>query len=151
MKIFAAGKVSPIFNKNKCRSSHSQMIFKIHALKNFAMFIGKHLCWSLFLIKLQALRCFSVNIAKFLGAAFYIEPFRWLLLQIMCFTLYFQKGVAEYIVAIHYIVVSFWNLKSISFALFAFIHCATRSHSLYHLLPFVITCSYSVYHSSVFL
>ena len=28
-------------------SSHSQMFFKIVVLKNFANFIGKHLCWSL--------------------------------------------------------------------------------------------------------
>ena len=40
----------------KCRSSRSQMFFKIGALKNFANFKGKHLCWSLFLIKLQAPR-----------------------------------------------------------------------------------------------
>ena len=30
------------------------MFFKIGALKNFANFIGKHLCWSLFLIKSQS-------------------------------------------------------------------------------------------------
>ena len=30
------------------------MFFKIGALKNFAYFTGRHLCWSLFLIKLQA-------------------------------------------------------------------------------------------------
>ena len=41
-------------------------------LKNFAILLGKHLCWSLFLIMLQAFRpglqhrCFRVNIAKFL-------------------------------------------------------------------------------------
>ena len=29
------------------RSSHSQMFFKIDALKNFANLTGKHLCWSL--------------------------------------------------------------------------------------------------------
>ena len=29
------------------------MIFKIGVLKNFAVFTGKHLCWSLFLITLQ--------------------------------------------------------------------------------------------------
>ena len=48
------------------------MFFEIGALKNFAIFTGKHLCWSL-LIKLQAEslaerlqhRCFHVNIAKF--------------------------------------------------------------------------------------
>ena len=38
------------------RSSLSQMFFKIGVLKNFANFIGKHQCWSLFLIKLQAWR-----------------------------------------------------------------------------------------------
>ena len=58
------------------RSSRSQAFFKIDALKNFAIFTGKHLCWSLFLIKLQAFsrgtlsknrlqhRHFHVNIAK---------------------------------------------------------------------------------------
>ena len=40
----------------KCRSRHSQMFFKIGVLKNFAIFIGKHLCWSLFLIKLRKLQ-----------------------------------------------------------------------------------------------
>ena len=32
------------------------MFFKIDILKNFVNFTAKHLCWSLFLIKLQALR-----------------------------------------------------------------------------------------------
>ena len=36
------------------RSCLSQMFFKIVVLKNFANFIGKHQCWSIFLIKLQA-------------------------------------------------------------------------------------------------
>ena len=35
------------------RSSHSQMFFKVSVLKIFAIFTGKHLCWILFLIKLQ--------------------------------------------------------------------------------------------------
>ena len=39
---------------NIIRSSASQMFFKIGALKNFAIFTGKPLYWSLFLIKLQA-------------------------------------------------------------------------------------------------
>ena len=38
------------------RGSHLQMFFKIGVLRNFAIFTGKHLCWSLFLIKLQTLR-----------------------------------------------------------------------------------------------
>ena len=36
------------------RSSCSQMFFKVGVLKNFAIFTGEHLCWNLFLIKLQA-------------------------------------------------------------------------------------------------
>ena len=58
------------------------MYSKIGALKTFAKFTGKHLCWSLFLIKLQTLsagpqpcnfiknglqhRCFPMNLLKFL-------------------------------------------------------------------------------------
>ena len=34
------------------RSSRSPMFLKIGALKKFAIFTGKHLCWGLFLIKL---------------------------------------------------------------------------------------------------
>ena len=37
-----------------CRNPHSQMFFKIGALKSFAIFAGKHLWWRFFLIKLQA-------------------------------------------------------------------------------------------------
>ena len=38
------------------RNCFPQVSFKIAGLKNFAIFTGKHLCWSLFLIKLQAFR-----------------------------------------------------------------------------------------------
>ena len=62
--------------------SRSQRFFKIGVLKNFAIFTGKHLCWRLFLIKLQYWRlafllkktlqhnCFPMNIARFLKTAF---------------------------------------------------------------------------------
>ena len=42
------------FESIKFRSSRSQMSFKIEVFKNFAMFTGKHLYWSLFVIKLPA-------------------------------------------------------------------------------------------------
>ena len=60
------------------RSSHPEVFYKKAVFRNFAIFTGKHLCWSLFFKKLafcQACnftkkrlqyRCFSVNIAKFL-------------------------------------------------------------------------------------
>ena len=44
------------------------MFFKIGALKSFAIFTGKHLCWS-HLERLQH-RCFPVKFAKFLRTPF---------------------------------------------------------------------------------
>ena len=67
------------------------MFFKIGVLKNFAIFTGKHLCWSLFLIKphdsspatllkRDSYTGVPVNIAKFLRTSFFIEHLWWLLL-----------------------------------------------------------------------
>ena len=50
-----------IQNTSRGRSSRLQMIFKIDVLKDFAIFTGKHLCWSLFLIMLQALISASLS------------------------------------------------------------------------------------------
>ena len=103
-----------------------------------------------------------------------MEQLRWLLLQMFCFTLYIQKDVAEHIVGIHWIIVLFWNLKSLSFA---FIHfhsfwqslsfvvpplslvvtrchslplvatrCITRCHSLYYSLSFIVFRCTTCYH-----
>ena len=69
--------------QNEFSSGCSQIFFKIAILEKFAIFTGKHLCRSLFLIKLQALdlqldlkkriqhRCFPMNNAKFLITVFY--------------------------------------------------------------------------------
>ena len=43
-------------NLSKFRSSHRRYSMKIGVPKNFANFTGKHLCRSLFLIRLQALK-----------------------------------------------------------------------------------------------
>ena len=58
------------------------MFFKLSVLKNFVIFTGKYLCWNLLKKRLQY-RCFSGNIAKFLGTPFlqnmssgYSEKFR---------------------------------------------------------------------------
>ena len=62
------------------RSSHQRCSIKQTALENFAIFTGKHLCRSLFFVKVASLRpetlfkkrlqhrCFLVNIKKFLRA-----------------------------------------------------------------------------------
>ena len=44
------------FRKSYFRSTHQRCSVKKGNLKNFANFKGKHLCWSLFLIKLQVLK-----------------------------------------------------------------------------------------------
>ena len=59
------------------RSSHQMCSVKISVLKNLTIFMGKDLCWSLFLMNLQSFRpatslkglkhsCFPVNVAKIL-------------------------------------------------------------------------------------
>ena len=63
----------------KRSNSRSQMFYKIDALKNLAIFTGKHLCWRFFLInfikkRLQH-RCFPVNIAKCLSTTFYMVEY----------------------------------------------------------------------------
>ena len=53
LKIF--GNSSTIF-----RSSHWKCSIRKAILKNFVIFTGKHLCWGLFLLKLQAFRPLTV-------------------------------------------------------------------------------------------
>ena len=76
------------------RSSRSQLFFKIHVLKNFAIFTRKHLCWSPcffnkvyqnFIKKRCRHSCFPVNIAKFLRTSFFTENLWWLLLFFLNF------------------------------------------------------------------
>ena len=57
-------RIKPAWN----RSSHQKCSLKKGILGNLTNFTEKHLCWSLFLIKLQRLqhRCFPVKFAKFL-------------------------------------------------------------------------------------
>ena len=80
-RINFSGNFSKFNNKNirlmSLRSSDQRCSVKTAVLKIFAIFTGKHLCWSLFLIKLQEFRAcslikkrlqnswFPVNIAKY--------------------------------------------------------------------------------------
>ena len=75
------------------------MLFKIGVLKNFAVFTGKHLRCSLFLVehfikkRLQH-RCFHVNVPKCLRTAFLYRTLCWLFLFIgisVCVTLNSQR------------------------------------------------------------
>ena len=53
------------------------MFFKAGVLKNFSNFTGKHLWWSLFLIKLQVLKhkCFPVKFEKFFKDTFFYRTY----------------------------------------------------------------------------
>ena len=65
----------------------THVLVKIVVLKNFSIFTGKHLCWSLFLMKshrpVTLLKerfqhmCFLVNMVKFSRTASFIEHLRW--------------------------------------------------------------------------
>ena len=68
--------------KEAIQRQSTEMFYKKAVLKDFAMFTGNQLCWSLFIIKLQAFRptvllkilqhrCFPVNVTKFLRRAFF--------------------------------------------------------------------------------
>ena len=74
------------------RSSHSQIIFKIDVFQHFANLARQHLCWCLFLIKLQAFRSatplkkkpaqvFSCGICEIFKSTFFTEHPQWLLLH----------------------------------------------------------------------
>ena len=138
------------------------MFFKIGLLKNFAIFREKHLCWSLFLIKLQTFRTFPVNITKFLTVAFFIELQRvaasadvllTLKTLLNSYTLHNCSILKPKITLICFHLLSFYVplvvIHCHSFA-HVVIHChwlsfvVTHCHSLYHSLLFIVTCCHSL-------
>ena len=68
------------FLKSFQKQPYTQMLFKIHVLRIFAIFIGKHLCWNLFLIKFQDV--FLRILRKFYKQIFLVEHLRCLLLPV---------------------------------------------------------------------
>ena len=79
-------------------SNSCSMFYKIDALKNLAIFTGKHLCWRFFLInsikkRLQH-RCFPVNIAECLSIAFLCRIYMWIwVFWILCYVIIFFRSV----------------------------------------------------------
>ena len=93
-----------LVKRSTYRSSRSQMFFKIGALKDFANVTGKHLCWSLILIKLQAFspstllkrgsQVFSSDICEiFIEHLSLTEHFWWLLVTS---THYMRQSIQEW-------------------------------------------------------
>ena len=54
----------------KRRSSHSKPFFKTGVLKHFAIFTGKHLCWSLFIINETPTHVFSCEYYEIFKSSF---------------------------------------------------------------------------------
>ena len=72
-----------VFSEDVSESSRPEMLSKKGAVNKFTKFTGKHLCRSLFKIKLQASglkkrRFVSVNFAKILRTLSFIERIQWL-------------------------------------------------------------------------
>ena len=75
------------------------MFYKKVVFKLFTIFTGKHLCWSLFQIKLLAFkrlqhRCFPVNIANFLRTSILKNICKWLLL-FSCEHVFLETGLFD--------------------------------------------------------
>ena len=113
------------------RSSRSQMFFKIGPVINFAIFKGNHMCWSLFLIKLQATllkkrlqnRYVPGNIAKFLRTAFLTDHLWWLLL----ISVYFSPSTRNCrAVPEKKCFKTYYDLESLFFLIFLYLQTTTR-------------------------
>ena len=78
-----------IINIKGFRSSRAQMFFKTALIKNFAIFLGKHLCWSLIYF------VFSSEYCKILKASFFYRTSQWLLLTLW-FLYWFLSIVLSY-------------------------------------------------------
>ena len=105
------------------------MYFRIGALKDFAMFTGKDLCWSLSLINIQAwrpvtlLRRDSVKFAK-LRTTIFTEHIRWLPLEIsheLSFYCIWEQWMVYFVVRIGSpVFISFYCVCFASFYFFSF-------------------------------
>ena len=103
-------------------SSRSQMFFKIsHALKNFAIFTGKHLCWSIFLINLVSQEScnfikerlqhrYFLWIYEIFKSIFLIEHFQWLVPE-NDFLNILQNTVSRILIYIFKFAVGFFPLR----------------------------------------
>ena len=98
------------------RGRRSQIFFKVSVFKNFAIFTEKHLCWNLFLIKLQIWRpvtWFSSDYWEIFNSSFFIEDLRWLLLIIPCEHLLFFSHDMRLFEMLIFIIRFTWILSNI--------------------------------------
>ena len=143
------------------------MFFKIGVLTNFAIFTGKHLCWSLFLIKLETFNCFPENKVKFFVSSFFYEtPPVATSADVFFYIMFWKRRCWIYCIYIfHNSFILKPNITLIRVHSISFIvplvgigrtTCCFRFHLLllvaihYHLLSHFATSCYSLYHSLSF-
>ena len=107
------------------RSSRPELFCEKRVLRNFSKFTGKHLCQSLFLIKLQVWglrpatlfkkrpwhRCFPVNFMKLLRTPFLQNTSGWLLLAVLKYQHEWWKNLLV-LKLLCIKVLFFWNIKA---------------------------------------
>ena len=142
------------------------MFLKIDVLKNFAIFTGKQLRWSLYLIKLQAFKCFPMNIAKSLTAVFLQNTSGGCFCRCSVLHYIFKKTllnilslyIAFFVLKLKIILIRFHSLSFVkplvvirchSLSL-AVAHCHLLYHSLSLVVLLVVTRCDSLYHSFSF-
>ena len=143
------------------------MFFKIGVLTNFAIFTGKHLCWSLFLIKLETFNCFPENKVKFFVSTYFYEtPPVATSADVFFYIMFWKRRCWIYCIYIfHNSFILKPNITLIRVHSISFIvplvgigrtTCCFRFHLLllvaihYHLLSHFATSCYSLYHSLSF-
>ena len=109
-------------SKNKCRNTQRKCSIKKAVLKNFAIFTEKHLCWSLFLIKLQK----SVN-----GCLVHNMSLK---------TLKLEQGATEMFIFQNSRIKSLWNVMSELYK-----KCEVSKDCLNYLRWVVINSNFSYY------
>ena len=129
-------------NQQLCcqRSSHPVVICGKAIYKDSAIFTGKSLCWSLFLIKLQTCnfieksirhKYFTVNITKFLSTAFLQNT------SLSCFCLYYCQCFPTLVLLVYFI--DSFAIVSI-FQLFV-LYCFRQSLFYIELICFIQFCT----------
>ena len=145
-KIFAASKASLVFIKDRCRTSRSQMFFKIVVLKNFAIFTGKHLKACNFIKKRLQYKCFPVNIGKFLRATFFNRtPPVAASADVLFYIIFSKRRCWIYCsCTLHNCFILKPKITLICFHSLSFVVPLARCHLLYHSLSLVVIRCHSL-------
>ena len=151
-----------IFDANIFAAIFYQKQMQKQPFENNSQYSQGNTCyWSLFFNKVAGLQLFSWEYCKIFRSAFHRTPPVAASVDVLFYIIFLKRRCYIYYnYTLHF---SFWNLKSLSFTFIcsatryhsfynslSFVVtrcttcCTTRCHSLYHLLPFVVTRCYSL-------